>query len=170
MNDFLEHLNQEYRWMEAVSLTPAGALASQLVWLSLALYTSSLITWGWKREPGDYCIAHVQKMPIFLGIRNLSVFLCYRWCKTSKLVAVCENGGFCFVFQFFSKLWRRLLCYALPKLGLHVSYLQLKNKQTQAIYMIYSGKFVFVCLPTGFSKSICFQIFPLRTQAWPGWW
>ena len=50
------------------------------------------------------------------------------------------------------------LCYILSQLGL--SDLQLKNEQKQAIYAIYVGKDVLVCLPTGFGKSICFQTLP----------
>ncbi len=50
------------------------------------------------------------------------------------------------------------VCYALSQLGL--SDLQLKNEQKQAIYAIYGGKDVFICLPTGLGKSICFQILP----------
>ena len=48
------------------------------------------------------------------------------------------------------------VCYALLRLGL--SDLKMKNEQKQAIYAMYSGKDVFICLPTGFGKSICFQI------------
>ena len=48
--------------------------------------------------------------------------------------------------------------YALSQLGL--SDLQLKNEQKLAIHAIFGGKDVFVCLPTGFGKSICFQILP----------
>ena len=50
------------------------------------------------------------------------------------------------------------VCYALSKLGL--SDLSLKKEQKQAIYAVYSGKDVFVCLPTGFGKSACFHILP----------
>ena len=50
------------------------------------------------------------------------------------------------------------VCYALSKLGL--SDLKLKNEQKEAIYEVYGGKDVFVCLPTGFGKSVCFQILP----------
>ena len=31
----------------------------------LASYPGSLVMWGWKRDPGDYCVAHVPKFPDF---------------------------------------------------------------------------------------------------------
>ena len=34
----------------------------------------------------------------------------------------------------------------------------LKDEQKKAILAVYKGKDVFVSLPTGFGKSICFQI------------
>ena len=48
--------------------------------------------------------------------------------------------------------------YALLKLGM--SHLELKSQQKQAIVAVYEGKDVFVCLPTGFGKSVCFQVLP----------
>ena len=36
----------------------------------------------------------------------------------------------------------------------------LKEEQKKAILAVYEGKDVFVSLPTGFGKSICFQILP----------
>ena len=41
-----------------------------------------------------------------------------------------------------------------------LSDLKLKNEQKEAIYAVYGGKDVFVCLPTGFGISVCFQILP----------
>ena len=48
--------------------------------------------------------------------------------------------------------------YALSKLGM--SHLELKSQQKQAIVAVYEGKDVFVFLPTGFGKSVCFQVLP----------
>ena len=48
--------------------------------------------------------------------------------------------------------------YALSKLGM--SHLKLKDEQKQAIQAAYDGKDVFVFLPTGFGKSVCFQSLP----------
>ena len=48
--------------------------------------------------------------------------------------------------------------YALSQL--RMSHLTLKDQQRQAIYAVYSGKDVFVFLPTGFGKSICYQVLP----------
>ena len=50
------------------------------------------------------------------------------------------------------------VCYALSQLGL--SDLKLTSEQKEAIYAVYSGKDVFVCLPTGFGKSVCCQLLP----------
>lgn len=47
--------------------------------------------------------------------------------------------------------------YALKKLGsIHV----LKEEQKNVIYAIYGGHETFVCLPTGFGKSLCYQVLP----------
>lgn len=48
--------------------------------------------------------------------------------------------------------------YALAQLG--KSHLDLKNEQERSIHAIYSGKDVFMFLPTGFGKSICYQVLP----------
>ena len=48
--------------------------------------------------------------------------------------------------------------YALSQL--QKSHLKLKDQQLQAIHAVYSGKDVFVFLPTGFGKSICYQVLP----------
>ena len=48
--------------------------------------------------------------------------------------------------------------YALAKLG--TPELVLKPKQQQAISAVVEGNDVFVCLPTGFGKSICYQSLP----------
>ena len=48
--------------------------------------------------------------------------------------------------------------YALSQLG--KPDLKLKDEQQQAIASVYSGQDVFVFLPTGFGKSICFQVLP----------
>ena len=38
--------------------------------------------------------------------------------------------------------------------------LSLKSEQIEAVRHIYNGKDVFLCLPTGFGKSICYEIVP----------
>ena len=48
--------------------------------------------------------------------------------------------------------------YVLSKLGM--SHLKLKSQQKQAIVAVYEGKDVFVFLPTGFGKSVCFHVLP----------
>ena len=39
--------------------------------------------------------------------------------------------------------------------------LEVKDKQLEAIQAIYDGKDVFLWLPTGYSKSLCYQCLPL---------
>ena len=51
------------------------------------------------------------------------------------------------------------LSYALSVLG--KADLSLKEEQRDAISAVYGGSDVFVWLPTGFGKSICFQTLPL---------
>ena len=61
------------------------------------------------------------------------------------------------------------LTYALSKLG--KSEFLLKEEQKLAIYSLFSGRDVFVWLPTGFRKSICFQMLPFmfdRRHTWLG--
>ena len=48
--------------------------------------------------------------------------------------------------------------YALSQLGM--SHLSLKSEQRESIMGIYDKKDVFMFLPTGFGKSICFQALP----------
>ena len=48
--------------------------------------------------------------------------------------------------------------YALKQL--RMSDLTLREEQLQSMRAVYGGKDVFVCLPTGFGKSLCFQALP----------
>lgn len=50
------------------------------------------------------------------------------------------------------------LSFALDQL--QSSHLRLKEEQYQSIQAVYRGKCVFVWLPTGFGKSICYQTLP----------
>ena len=52
----------------------------------------------------------------------------------------------------------RCLSYALQWLG--TPELQLKTEQRSAIESVYRGKDIFVWLPTGFGKSMCYQTLP----------
>ena len=55
--------------------------------------------------------------------------------------------------------------YALAKLG--EPHLRLKDEQERSIHAIYGGKDVFMFLPTGFGKSVCYQVlhFDLTTSS-----
>ena len=57
-----------------------------------------------------------------------------------------------------SSNFERALCYALAKLK--KDDLQLKDEQRAAIRHVYQEKDVFLWLPTGFGKSICYEILP----------
>ena len=50
------------------------------------------------------------------------------------------------------------ISYALAQLPL--SHISLKNEQRLAIRAVYEGQDVFVCLPTGYGKSLCYQTIP----------
>ena len=50
------------------------------------------------------------------------------------------------------------LLYALEQLG--TPNISLKDEQKCSIRAAFSGKDVFVCLPTGFGKSLCYQVLP----------
>ena len=50
------------------------------------------------------------------------------------------------------------VAYALSKVGKEG--LVLKKEQLQTIRNLYNGKDVFLWLPTGFGKSICYEVLP----------
>ena len=50
------------------------------------------------------------------------------------------------------------LAYALAQLSL--SHTSVKDEQRSAIRAIYEGRDLFVCLPTGYGKSLCYQTLP----------
>ena len=52
----------------------------------------------------------------------------------------------------------RCLVYAVARVG--CSSLSLKHEQKECIKCIFDGKDVFVWLPTGFGKSICYEVLP----------
>ena len=57
-----------------------------------------------------------------------------------------------------SQQFTQALSYALTKLG--SPEMSLKKEQRLAIQAVYGGRDVFVWLPTGFGKSVCFQALP----------
>lgn len=50
------------------------------------------------------------------------------------------------------------VAFSLGKLGL--SHVSLKEEQRSAIEAVYQRQDVFVCLPTGYGKSLCYQALP----------
>ena len=62
--------------------------------------------------------------------------------------------------SFSSVVSAETLTYALSKLG--KSEFILMEVQKQAIFFLFSGRNVFVWLPIGFGKCICFQTLPFK--------
>ena len=52
----------------------------------------------------------------------------------------------------------RLILYALERLG--CASVTLKDQQTACVKAIYEGKDVFLWLPTGFGRSMCYELLP----------
>ena len=67
-------------------------------------------------------------------------------------MADCNNNNNCEV------SFSSAITFSLEKLGL--SDVSLKAEQRSAIKAIYEGRDVFVCLPTGYGKSLCYQTLP----------
>ena len=57
-----------------------------------------------------------------------------------------------------SEAFSRALSFSLVQLGL--PNVVLKEEQRCAVKAIYEGRDVFVCLPTGYGKSLCYQTLP----------
>ena len=57
-----------------------------------------------------------------------------------------------------SSAFASAIAYSLDKLG--IPDIALKEEQQEAVKVIYDGKDVFVLLPTGFGKSLCYQVLP----------
>ena len=57
-----------------------------------------------------------------------------------------------------SEAFSRALSFSLVQLGL--PNVVLKEEQRCAVKDIYEGRDVFVCLPTGYGKSLCYQTLP----------
>ena len=60
--------------------------------------------------------------------------------------------------SFVDSTFASALAFSLEKLGL--SSVSLKEEQRAAIKAVYEGTDVFVCLPTGYGKSLCYQTLP----------
>jgi len=52
----------------------------------------------------------------------------------------------------------RSILYALERLG--CASVTLKDEQTACVKAIYEGEDVFLWLPTGFGKSMCYEVLP----------
>ena len=59
----------------------------------------------------------------------------------------------------------RALLFALQKLG--SPGMRLKPEQVASILAVCKGKDVFIWLPTGFGKSVCYETTPLLTETIP---
>jgi len=59
-------------------------------------------------------------------------------------------------FELYVREMDRSILYALERLG--CASVTLKDEQTACVKAIYEGKDVFLWLPTGFSKSMCYEV------------
>ena len=49
---------------------------------------------------------------------------------------------------------------AIRKAAKYMGYMSIREEQTKAVKGILSGRDVFVCLPTGYGKTLCYSILP----------
>ena len=105
--------------------------------------------------PGFRRFAHARNFPRNLGNSVILVFfrvtITYKrhiciLCAAISVMAACDNK------------FSSALAYALGKLG--VPNITPKTEQRSSIEAIYRGKDVFMWLPTGFRKSLCFHMLP----------
>ena len=109
--------------------------------------------WGQEREPGNYCVVHVPNFPYFweFVISLYSSVMDDVKLVSERLFATVAVSVSCSG-EFFYELCRWFVLRSIKTRT--IKNLQLKNEQKQAIHAVYSGKDVFVYLPTGFGKSI----------------
>ena len=55
-------------------------------------------------------------------------------------------------------IFKRSITYALQRLGCKA--MTLKSQQRASVKYVYEGKDVFLWLPTGFGKSLCYEVLP----------
>ena len=94
-----------------------------------------------EKEPGIYCVHMRVIAPTFHGLRTLSVHV--RSTMTSL--------------QGLEKM-ERPIAYALRRVG--YPSMTLEPEQKDCVQCVYEGKDVFVWLPTGFGKTVCFEVLP----------
>ena len=93
----------------------------------------------------------MRNIPKFLGIRKITdIYLCilFVYVRFISLMALSMSDS-----QFATAV-----SYAVSKVG--KTGIVLKPEQLQAVRHIYEGRDVFLWLPTGFGKSICYEVLP----------
>ena len=54
--------NDSHSWKAVIFALSHSSMALARLLLSVASYPGSLIMWGRKREPGDYCVVHAPNV------------------------------------------------------------------------------------------------------------
>ena len=113
---------------------------------------------GEKRTPGNYCLC----MRVIYQTSGKIGYSCNLPCNDDVTscsgVAVSAKMASCMASTTVDRSVTQAVSYALRKLG--KPQLSLKEEQRSSIKAIYEGKNVFVWLPTGYGKSLCYQALP----------
>ena len=105
---------------------------------------------GRKKEPGTHCLRMLQIAVEFRRGRELSFTFAICYTYTYVITAMAEAA------------FERQLAFSCERVG-HAN-LSMKAEQKEAVWQLYNGNDVFVWLPTGYGKSLCYELLPFLLE------